>query len=146
MGILVAVLFAQDVVLFAMLGAVLGTVPDLDIHFEKTGVMKHRGIWSHSLLSSLLMSGFCLVSWYYYPYIVPFWTWLVVFAATWMHTAADSLTRSGTYLFYPLSKKRFRGPVRYDSLLANGLLITVCAVMSLVLISPGLFSFFSSLS
>ena len=136
MGVLVAVLFQQDVILFSIIGAVFGTVPDLDIHFDRFGLVKHRGIWSHSLMSSAILSGLCAAAYFFYPRYVPFWTWLVVFSATWMHTAADSLTHSGTHLFYPLSEKRFRGLVRYDSLAANGLLIIICAGLTYTLLFP----------
>lgn len=140
MGAIVSVIVSENTLLFAALGSVLGALPDIDIHFEKAGLAKHRGVWSHSLLSSILLAVTFVGAWHVFPDHIPFWAWAVAFSATWIHTAADSLTVSGTYMFYPLSKKRFYGPARYNSILANVLFIIVCVSITALLVFPEYFT------
>jgi membrane-bound metal-dependent hydrolase YbcI (DUF457 family) len=46
-----------------------------------------------------------------------------------LHAAEDSLTLAGCALFYPLSRRRWSGPVRYDDVVANALLSSAAALV-----------------
>lgn len=103
----------------AIIGAVIGTVPDLDVlllpfydGLEKISV--HRG-YSHSIL-------FCLLGAFLFAYIlskikwtkeVPFRRlWLFSFFALFTHVILDAFTSFGTQLFLPLTDWR----VSFDSI------------------------------
>jgi inner membrane protein len=103
----------------ATIGAVIGTVPDLDVflspffnEFEKISI--HRG-YSHSIL-------FCLLGAFLFAFIlskikwtkeVPFRRlWLFSFLALITHVLLDAFTSFGTQLFLPLTDWR----VSFDSI------------------------------
>jgi inner membrane protein len=103
----------------AVLGAVLGTVPDLDVlltpffsNFQNISI--HRG-YSHSIL-------FCLFGAFFFSYLLSKvkWTkeiastklWLFSFLALFTHVMLDAFTTYGTQLFLPFSDWR----VSFDSI------------------------------
>ncbi|MDG6219960.1 MAG: metal-dependent hydrolase [Candidatus Thermoplasmatota archaeon] len=137
-GLLIGWYTGQQLVFFAMIGAFFGILPDFDIFLQKIGLAEHRGAYSHSLLSSITLSAMAFIAEYQYPQHIPQFSFLVVFSATFLHSAADSLTRSGTHLFYPITKNRFSGSARYDSITINAVIIMGCAA-TLFLAMPELF-------
>lgn len=122
-------------------GAVFGVLPDIDILFSGFGKGVHRSPATHSLLASAIMSlaflslitvvdgnldpnPFSELS------LAPMVA--VAFLASFLHSGEDSLTSYGCRLFYPFSRRVFRGPVRYDDWAANGILslIAIAAMLA----------------
>ncbi|MCD6461382.1 MAG: metal-dependent hydrolase [Thermoplasmata archaeon] len=124
----------------AAVGAFFGVLPDMDIILHGAGAMRHRGPLSHSLLASILISLAALILLPFVPRGLPVhpgsWIPAVAFLASFLHSAVDSLTPSGTLLFYPLSRKRFRGGVRYDSIWANVLISAVALALAALIGTP----------
>jgi inner membrane protein len=96
-----------------LLGAVVGTLPDLDVilvpffdELEKISI--HRG-YSHSILVNLgLATAFSFLSWKFWKgKLLSFgrW-WLFFFLALITHILLDSFTSYGTQLFQPFSDAR----------------------------------------
>ncbi len=137
-GFIIGYHTGTGLLLFTAVGAFFGILPDWDIILQDLGGPRHRNVWSHSLLSSAILSIMMFALWHMYPLYVPRDSWLVVFTATFLHTAADSLTYSGTRMFFPFSGRTIRGEVRYDSIAANTLLILSCPAAIIVMI-PALF-------
>lgn len=90
-----------------IVGAVLGTLPDLDVIIDYgnavTNTIKHRG-FSHSLLVLPIVA--LLISWLYCRWRPePFWSFKRVFAVTFAvfvtHTLLDAMTTYGTQLIWP---------------------------------------------
>jgi len=136
-GILIASYTGQSILLYAIIGGVAGVLPDIDIYADKAHIAAHRGAWSHSLLASVIAAILTFIPLYYlrFPTYSCLWTSFTVFSAFFLHAIADTMTYSGTYLLYPLSKRRYRGFVRYDNIFINGFLIIVCIVL-LAFFSP----------
>ncbi len=107
-GIVVAANTGQVIPLFAIIGGVAGVLPDMDIYADKAGIAEHRGAWSHSLLASLIAGVLAFAPLYYFNYPIGFdiWASVAVFSAFFLHAFADTLTFSGTYLPYHISKWR----------------------------------------
>ncbi len=117
--------------LFAWIGGFFGALPDLDVVFSQFGVMEHRSVLSHSLLAAMIATGFmALILWtrpldsnvvesFNILYNNKALTLLVTFIGVFSHANLDSLTHSGTHLFYPFTKKRYTGWIKYDNILAN---------------------------
>ncbi len=97
-----------------VLGAVIGTVPDLDVLLvplfdELEKISLHRG-YSHSIL-------FCFAGAFLFAYILSKikWTngvsyrklWLLSFFSLFTHVLLDTFTTYGTQLFLPFSDYRF---------------------------------------
>ncbi len=127
------------VYLGGVLGAFFGVLPDADVIFHGAGPLRHRGVWSHSLLSSTVLSllagsgVFAVENMGVYNF-EPAWWWSffvgsVAFFASFFHTWADSLTRGGAYLLFPLSRRKFRGRWRYDSFIPNTGLVVAGALV-----------------
>lgn len=102
-----------------ILGAIIGTIPDLDVLLvpffdEVQKISLHRG-YSHSIL-------FCLLGAFLFAYILSKikWTkevamtklWLFSFLALFTHVLLDAYTTYGTQLFLPFSNWR----VSFDSI------------------------------
>lgn len=91
-------------------GAVLGTLPDLDVFLPYSGEVEaftyHRG-FSHSLLMHILVSPF--IAWLIvklHPATSAFkkeWFWLAILTLS-THAILDSFTVYGTQLFWPLTE------------------------------------------
>jgi membrane-bound metal-dependent hydrolase YbcI (DUF457 family) len=145
-GITAGVAFAyftnRMTLLYPVIGGFFGIAPDFDIFLEKLGIAGHRGAYSHSLLSSVVVSAVVFASLYYVfvPRLGLAWNFRemfiiasVVFCATFLHTVTDSLTRGGTKLFYPFYTEKIRGRIKYDDWLINGLLVLLCLVVMAIL-------------
>lgn len=123
-----------------MVGGFFGILPDFDLMLSPLWRGAHRSVASHSLLASFLAAGgwFVVLRLVIEPWglmdatglLLP--SILVAFSASFAHAAEDSLTRQGCVLLYPLSRRRLRGPVRYDDVATNTL-ISLCAVLALLL-------------
>ncbi len=92
-----------------LLGATLGTLPDLDVLIDYGDAVSnmtfHRG-FSHSLfvLSGLSLLLFALLRWRWAPVREAPWAWLAVIALPLLtHPLLDSFTVYGTQLFWPLT-------------------------------------------
>ncbi|WP_447554110.1 metal-dependent hydrolase [Vreelandella sp. EE22] len=117
-----------------LIGALLGTLPDLDVALDYgdaiANVTEHRG-FSHSLvvltgLGSLL----ALFSWRFTPARVSFPRWWLFFTlALVTHPLLDALTTYGTQLFWPLDTPPAAWPIifiidpLYTLALLGGLLV-----------------------
>lgn len=137
-GALVASLVGGDHVVHMAVGALFGVLPDLDLLFSGLGRRVHRSAASHSLLASALMTAAwaaLLVFSSGSTWLDPIGTWPVVstsavaFLASFLHTAEDSMTLYGCKLLFPLSGRTFRGPVRYDDVAANSVLLVSALVV-----------------
>ena len=124
------------------IGAFFGLVPDLDLLLSPLIRGAHRCAGSHSFLAAVWMSCAWAVS---LLMVAPklgifeavdtttlLVTTTVVFASVFIHAIEDSFSRGGCRLFYPLSRKRIRGPVRYDDIATNSAITVVAAAVILV--------------
>ena len=135
-GIIIASHTGQSMPLFAIIGGIAGVLPDMDIYADKIHVAAHRGAWSHSLMASILAAIISFAPLYYMGYgMFSAYVTITVFSAFFLHAIADTMTYSGTYLLYPLSKRRYRGFVRYDNIFMNSFLIIIC-ILFLAFFSP----------
>jgi len=140
-GSLVSLLFRQDTISLMAIGAAFGVLPDIDILLSGFGKRIHRSPATHSLLASSIMALVWLLL------VVPMGQVLnpnpfsgvpllpstaIAFLASFLHSAEDSLSVYGCRLFYPVSRRVFRGPVRYDDWAANGVLsfVAVAAIVA----------------
>lgn len=124
----------------AIIGAIVGTIPDLDIlltplfgSVERLSV--HRG-YSHSIL-------FCLLGALLLSYLMSKWKpksevimdisfrrlWVFNFLALFTHVLLDAFTTYGTLLFLPLSDKR----VSFDSVNIVDPVYTIPLIIGLVI-------------
>lgn len=109
----VAVTKAQSPRKAVVLGAILATLPDLDILLTYENpielIVNHR-TWSHSWLVQTLIAPILA---YIFTRIIPLWnfktTWLMVFLVLTTHSALDALTVFGTDLFWPFSESTIVG-------------------------------------
>jgi len=136
-GSIVSFLSRQDALGLMAIGAAFGVLPDIDILLSGFGKRVHRSSATHSLLASGIMA----LAWLFlivsagrfldpnpFSAMPLFSSTMVAFLASFLHSAEDSLSVYGCRLFYPLSRRVFRGPVRYDDWAANGLLSFVAVV------------------
>ncbi|MCJ7606658.1 MAG: metal-dependent hydrolase [Thermoplasmata archaeon] len=139
-GALTASLLGEQPLFLLLLGGAVGTAPDLDIVLARAGLRVHRCVVSHSLLAAALFSAAWLAMlsaisefWGSLAPSVPLWPSVaVVFLSAFMHAAEDSMTRAGCKLFYPFSRRVFRGPIRYDDLVTNASVSAVALLVVLV--------------
>jgi inner membrane protein len=92
-------------------GAILGTIPDLDIvlspFFDKIEQLAIHRAFSHSIFFSLLLS-LLFAKWFSYKYKTSYKSWFwASFLALFTHPLLDLCTTYGTRLFYPLSKSYY---------------------------------------
>ena len=95
---------------------------------ERRGRFVARSAWSHSIV---FVAAATLVT--LYPFMV-LWgcstgTLLAALAGSLSHLPLDAITPAGIAPFWPLSRKRVRGAVRYDNGLANTLFTTLGAIL-----------------
>jgi membrane-bound metal-dependent hydrolase YbcI (DUF457 family) len=131
-GVLVAYYTGRFDYRLPLSGAFFGILPDFDIFLAKLGIAEHRGAYSHSLGSSIVLSGTVFCGLYFgagWERGLVFWLSAVVFLATLLHTVTDCLTYAGAKLFYPLSGRKLKGGLKYDDWLVNGLLILLCVLL-----------------
>jgi len=140
-GSLVSLLFRQDSISLMAIGAAFGILPDIDILFSGFGKRIHRSPATHSLLASSIMA----LAWLLligptgqvldpnpFAGIPSLPSTAIAFLASFLHSAEDSLSVYGCRLFYPVSSRVFKGPVRYDDWAANGVLsfVAVAAIVA----------------
>jgi membrane-bound metal-dependent hydrolase YbcI (DUF457 family) len=147
-GAAVSVAVPCDPYLLIAVGALFGIAPDFDLLLSPLFRGAHRSAGSHSLLASFVASAsWAVVLVFVAPALDPSLaadentlasTTAVVFLSMFVHAAEDSLSIGGCRLFYPLSKRRFRGPVRYDDIATNSVLMAIA--VAVILASSGLLS------
>ena len=97
----------------ALLGAIIGTLPDLDIvlypiYSELARISIHRG-YSHSIIASIIMPILlCLIikriRWF--KEVAVFRLWFIGFLIWFTHILLDACTTYGTQLYLPFSDQR----------------------------------------
>jgi membrane-bound metal-dependent hydrolase YbcI (DUF457 family) len=148
-GSLMSMLSPQAALSLMAIGAAFGVLPDIDILFSGLGKRVHRSPATHSILASSIMALIWLLL------VVPAAQILdpnplsgvpllpstaVAFAASFLHSAEDSLSVYGCRLFYPLSRRIIRGQVKYNDWATNGLLsfVAIAAIAASQVICRGL--------
>ncbi|MCJ7562536.1 MAG: metal-dependent hydrolase [Thermoplasmata archaeon] len=132
-----------------VLGGFFGIFPDFVLIFSGLSRRVHRSAASHSLLASVLfalawavllisVSGTSQMSWLDTIPLLP--STVVVFMASFVHTLEDSLTFQGCKLFYPLSRRRYKGVVRFDDVVVNAILIVIGIGVTLFFLQMDLYS------
>jgi membrane-bound metal-dependent hydrolase YbcI (DUF457 family) len=137
-GVAISVMTGEDLLTLGAVAAIAGIAPDFDLLFAAVSRRIHRSPASHSLLAAVLMA----LAWLSALSVLMHWTGseridagfilastLAVFLSAFLHAAEDSLTLAGCALFYPLSRRRWSGPVRYDDVVANALLSSAAALV-----------------
>jgi len=138
-GVLVSFAAGQPPLFLAVVGGLFGVVPDLDLLFSGLGKNVHRSPATHSLLASVLFACAWAIAVFSENRLfgtehldaVPLWiSSLAVFVSAFLHAASDSATIHGCILMFPLTRRRFRGPVRYDDVAANSLLLVLSVAVT----------------
>ena len=128
------------------IGAVAGVLPDVDAVIPLLSRRIHRGPATHSVSAAatlalawmIIITAISHLEQLVHPETVDvLLTGLVVFVSAFIHAAEDSLTVAGCKLFYPFSRRRWRGPVKYDDPVANATLSVIAAVV--VVLTAGSF-------
>jgi membrane-bound metal-dependent hydrolase YbcI (DUF457 family) len=146
-GIAISAVTGEDVLTLCAIGAVAGIAPDFDLALAVFSRRVHRSPASHSLLAAAIMA----LAWLSVLSLLMRWagsghidsgyvlaSTLAVFVSAFVHAAEDSLTLAGCALFYPLSRRRWSGPVRYDDIVANVVLSAAAALVILAGLGSGL--------
>lgn len=137
----------SDIVKFMVIGSLFGVLPDIDIVLSGLSRDAHRSPATHSIFGAIMLT----VVWVVFylgaqaiggpestigvPLIVSSAT---VFLSAFLHAVADTISVSGCRALYPLSSRRFRGPVRYDDWAANAALSMIAAGVVLVSLASDL--------
>ena len=144
-GALVSPMFEDAQLLLIAVGGFFGILPDFDLVLSPLWRRAHRSAGSHSLIAAASMG----VAWYAaVVFVIEPYSILslgsaaeasaaVAFGAAFLHAAEDSLTVQGCRLMYPLSRRRWRGPVRYDDIASNAILSLVSVAIVWLSIRPG---------
>ncbi len=135
-GATVGLIFAKytgtDYTLMGLTGALFGVLPDADIMLDAVGIARHRGAYSHSIFSSILF-GIIVgpVAYFLFSFSpkTSVLLGLLASAASFSHVLTDTLTYSGVRIFWPFSKKKYRGFIKYDNIPANLLIIVLCLLL-----------------
>lgn len=129
-----------------LVGGLFGVLPDFDVILTPLWPRAHRSAGSHSLLAAVCMAA----TWYVVALTMlsPFGLFegqdfvvassVTAFAAAFLHAAEDSLTKQGCRLFFPLSRRRLRGPVRHDDPVTNAALSVLALAAILCCSGPHL--------
>jgi len=129
-----------------LVGGLFGVLPDFDVMLTPLWPRAHRSAGSHSLLAAVCMAA----TWYVVAlmalsqlglfegqdFVVA--SSVTAFAAAFLHAAEDSLTKQGCRLLFPLSRRRVRGPVRYDDPVTNAALSVLALAAILCCSGPHL--------
>lgn len=137
-GASISFVTGEDPFSLVAVGAVAGVLPDVDALIPLLSRRIHRTPATHSVSAAamlalawtMLISAISHLEWTANPdtvYVLS--TGLVVFVSAFVHAAEDSLTVAGCRLFYPFSRRRWRGPVKYDDPVANAALSAIAAVV-----------------
>ena len=144
-GALISSAAGQPPLFLAVVGGFFGVVPDLDLLVSCLGKNVHRSPATHSLLASILFACAWAVAVSFESRLfgteqldaVPLWlSSLAVFGSAFLHAASDSATIHGCILMFPLTRRRYRGLVRYDDVAANSLLLILS--VAVIAVSFGL--------
>jgi len=111
-----------------LIGGLFGVLPDIDIVASGLSRTAHRSPATHSLLGAATLTVFWTVfymgasiflgSEHALPIPLSVSS-MTVFSSAFLHAAADTASFSGCRALYPLSRRKFKGPVRYDDWAAN---------------------------
>ncbi len=128
-GLIFAKYTGMDYILMGLVGALFGVLPDADVMLDVLGIAEHRGAYSHSIFSSILF-GIIVGPVAHFVFSFSLKTsvllGLLASAASFSHVLTDALTYSGVRIFWPFSKKKYRGFIRYNNIPANLLIILLC--------------------
>ena len=130
-GLLFARYLGGGYILMGLAGALFGVLPDSDIALSRLHIAEHRGAYSHSLGSSVILGiAAGLSAFYIFDMEIRTSALMAIlaFASSFLHVLVDSMTYSGTYMLWPITRRRFRGWVRYDSITANLAVISLCVL------------------
>ncbi|UCE81296.1 MAG: metal-dependent hydrolase [Methanobacteriota archaeon] len=127
-----------------MIGGAAGLAPDIDVLFAPLCRDAHRSAWSHSLGASILFSAASLPVLHIATMVpviesiveisVPT-SVIVVFLSAFVHAAEDAMTRRGTKLLHPFSRRWYCGPFKYDDVVVNAALCVLS--LAIVLLFTG---------
>jgi membrane-bound metal-dependent hydrolase YbcI (DUF457 family) len=134
-GASVSALAGTEPYALLVLGAVFGIAPDFDILLSGLSRRVHRSPATHSLLAAVLLA----VAWWMVTTNMALLSSVpavpsasVVFLSVFLHAAEDAATFQGCRFLYPVSRRRYKGVVRYDDRAANAVLIVLAAAVTLV--------------
>ncbi len=145
-GAIVSFLAGTGYLEMILVGGLFGVLPDFDVALTPLWTRAHRSVASHSLMAAVCAAA----AWYVIVAVVlsefDFFedqdsvmaSSVTVLLATFLHAAEDSLTKQGCRLLFPLSRRRFRGPVRYDDLATNASLSVLALAAILCCSGPHL--------
>ncbi len=132
-GMTVGLLFARflggDHLLYGLIGALFGVLPDADIILDKLYLAEHRGAYSHSLGASAIMGAMAGIFAYFLFSMgaeASFIIGILSLSASFSHVILDSMTYSGVKMMWPFSSRKYKGWVRYDNLAVNIGIILAC--------------------
>ena len=131
-GLIFAKYTGMEYILMASAGALFGVLPDADIILSALHIAEHRGAYSHSLGSSVIMAIITSpIVYLFFDFTIKESAYLgaLAFTASFFHTLADTMTYSGTRALWPLSDKKYRGFVRFNNIPANLFIIVLCIVL-----------------
>ena len=118
-----------------VIGAFFSIVPDFDILLSGLSRRVHRSPATHSLLAAVLLA----VAWWMVTTNVALLSSVpsvpsasVVFLSVFLHAVEDAATFQGCRFLYPVSRRLYKGVVRYDDRAANAVLIVLAAAVTLV--------------
>lgn len=120
----------------ALLGAIVGTIPDLDVFLkpfynELQNISLHRG-YSHSILFCLLgasLLSYLFQKWKWTKDIAYWRLWIFSFLSLSTHVLLDAFTSYGTQLFLPFTDRR----ISFDSITIIDPLYTIPLLIGLVI-------------
>lgn len=113
--------------IFVLLGSLSAVIPDMDVIVSVACSRLHRTAATHSmgaslmiaLVMTLMLTAFEMLGFFEMSSVQCASAFTICFSAAFTHTSLDSLTVSGTTLFWPFSGRRYRGSFRYDSFSLN---------------------------
>ena len=117
-AVLLLISQVENKFIFVLCALIATYIPDIDSKFSKLGkhrifripqfFIRHRGI----LHSFVFLIALTLTLFFVFPVVA-----FGFFIGYSLHLLADSFTKKGVYLFYPLSKMKSKGIVRTDGIL-----------------------------
>ncbi len=124
-----------------LIGGLFGVLPDIDIVASGLSRTAHRSPATHSLFGAAALTAVWVVV--YLGASIFMWSEhavpvslslssMTVFSSAFLHAAADTASFSGCRALYPFSRRKFRGPVRYDDWAANSAMSLLALAVILV--------------
>lgn len=139
-GSVIASASGSDFISLMLIGGLFGVLPDIDILVGGVSRSAHRSPATHSLLGAAALTVVWVIIYLGASTIlgpehavpVPLSAGsATAFSSAFLHAAADTASLSGCKALYPLSRRRFRGPVRYDDWAANSAISLVALAVIL---------------